>query len=175
MYSADSRTRGLMHACSVSAKNKVLQLWIFPVRVRASCWVRASRPWVRSAIPQSTEYIRPTDSVERPTIHSVPSPSGRSGSTLNGGAAHHKSCAYFSPTNPLLLCTPMVRHTVKCFLKVKKWHIPRNHCQEFGASREGRQMMFMHTMRYAWAFPKVVILKLWALLQSLTTLLVFPT
>ena len=102
MYSADSRTRGLMHACSVSAKNKVLQLWIFPVLVRASCWVRASRPWVRSAIPQSTEYIRPTDSVERPTIHSVPSPSGRSGSTLNGGAAHHKSCAYFSP--PTLYC-----------------------------------------------------------------------
>ena len=51
---------------------------------------------------QSTEYIRPTDSAERPTIHSVPSSSGRSGSTLSGDTAHHKFCACFSP--PTLYC-----------------------------------------------------------------------
>ena len=45
---------------------------------------------------------RPTDSVQRPAIHSVPSSSGRSGSTLSGGAAHHKFCARFSP--PTLHC-----------------------------------------------------------------------
>ena len=43
-----------------------------------------------------------TDSVERPTIRSFPSSSGRSASTLSGGAAHHKFCACFSP--PTLYC-----------------------------------------------------------------------
>ena len=38
-----------------------------------------------------------TDSVERPTTHSVPSSSGRSASTLSGGATHHKFCECFSP------------------------------------------------------------------------------
>ena len=68
--------------------------------VNTSC----ASPRVReSESPQSAEYIRPTDSVERPTIiHSFPSSSGRSGSTLSGGAAHHKFCACFSP--PTLYC-----------------------------------------------------------------------
>ena len=55
-------------------------------------------PRVRDSMsPQSAEYIRPTDSVKWPTIHSVPSSSGRSGSTLSGGAVHHKFCACVSP------------------------------------------------------------------------------
>ena len=68
--------------------------------------ISGASPRVRESMsPQSAEYIRPTDSVERPTIHSVPSSSGRSGSTLSGGAAHHNICPCFS--NPLLLCTLM--------------------------------------------------------------------
>ena len=52
---------------------------------------------------QFAEYIGPTDSAERPT---VPLSNGHSGSTLSGGAAHHKF-VHASPPNPLLLCTPM--------------------------------------------------------------------
>ena len=94
MYSADSWIRGLI-CCSVSAKNKVFQL---SVKVHESM-----SPQVReSAIPQSAEYIRPTDSVQRPAIHSVPSSSGRSGSTLSGGAApqHIINFVHASPPQP---------------------------------------------------------------------------
>ena len=70
----------------------------------ASPWVcESASPWVcESTSPQSIEYTMPTDSVERPTIHSVPLSSGHSGSTLRCGAAHHKFCACFSP--PTVYC-----------------------------------------------------------------------
>ena len=75
--------------------------------------ISGASPRVRESMsPQSAEYIRPTDSVERPTIHSVPSSSGRSGSTLSGGAAHHNICPCFS--NPLLLCTLMPISDLYC-------------------------------------------------------------
>ena len=88
----DSQT----HTYSVSAKNKVA---IPAVNISG-------------ASPQSAEYIRPTDSVERPTTHSVPSSSGRSGSTRSGGAAHHKFLCMLLPPNSLLLCTPIAIYMV---------------------------------------------------------------
>ena len=76
-------------------------LW---VRESVSLWVRESvSPRVHeSTSQQSTEYIRPTDSAKRPTIHLVPLSSGHSGSTLSGGTTHHKFCACFSP--PTFYC-----------------------------------------------------------------------
>ena len=51
----------------------------------------------RSPLIQSCRSDSPGVHIEQPTTHSVPSSSGRSASTLSGGAALHKFCACFSP------------------------------------------------------------------------------
>ena len=88
MYSADSHMQCVGKEQSIPTVNIS----------GASLWVcESASPRVRkSASPQSAKYIRSTDSVERPTIHSVPSSSVQV-LLLSGGVAHHKFCACFSP------------------------------------------------------------------------------
>ena len=79
-------------------------------------WVCESvSPRVReSTNPHSAEYIRPTDSVERP-CNNYPSSSGRSGSTLSGGAANHKFSACFAPPNLVFYCCARLCMHLWCF------------------------------------------------------------
>ena len=84
MYSADSRTRGLTRAvCRQRTKYSSCKYFL----------CESVSPRVRS--PQNT--LGPPIQSNDQTIQSVPSSSGRLGSTLSGGAAHHKFCACFVP------------------------------------------------------------------------------
>ena len=92
-------SRGGRHAIIYTATARYVDQTFFVTQDRE----KSTHPVEGAAAQESI------DSVEGATTHSVPSSSGRSASTLSGGAAHHKFCACFSPTHPLLLCTPMLQ------------------------------------------------------------------
>ena len=135
-----------------------------------SLWVSSASPWVCEStspwVQELAEYIRPTDSVEQPTIHSVPSSSGCSGSTLSlsGSAAHHKFCGCFSP--PTLYCcarlcyyptsSTLLHFTVPCRLTTW-WSLVASGITTFFLFFERLQLMIELCCFSVWTLLRVAI------------------